>query len=118
MQEVYLFILTFLLVFGIYELFVVRKEKKGNSKKKPVEVRYLEARYQLDIKKLPYKQLLNVISFVSSFDIAIIVTIIVFAKSFLLELLLGICLTLPIILVSYHFVGKIYQKKGKRKNKK
>ena len=89
MQEFYLFLMTFVLVFLIYELFVVRKEKKGKSKKKPIEVRFLEARYHLDLKKTNYKQLLNIISLVSAFDIALIVTIIMFAKSFILELLLG-----------------------------
>lgn len=116
MQEFYLFLMTFVLVFLIYELFVVRKEKKGKSKKKPIEVRFLEARYHLDLKKTNYKQLLNIISLVSAFDIALIVTIIMFAKSFILELLLGATLIFPIILVSYHFVGAFYQKKGMKKD--
>ncbi len=116
MQEIYLFLMTFVFMFLIYEIFVVRKEKKGKSKKTPMEVRFLEARYHLDLKKINYKQLLNVVSFVSALDIALIVTVIALAKSFVLELVLGACLTLPLILVSYHFVGKFYQKKGMKEN--
>ena len=74
MKELILFGMTFVFVFLIYELFVVRKEKKGMSKKKPVEVRYLGARYKIDLKGKEYKRLLN------------------------------------------HLVGKIYQKKGKKKH--
>ncbi len=116
MKELILFGMTFVFVFLIYELFVVRKEKKGKSKKKPVEVRYLETRYKINLKGKEYKRLLNLVSVVSAFDIALVVTIIMVAKSFILELVLGAFLTLPIILVSYHLVGKIYQKKGKKKH--
>lgn len=116
MQELILFLMTFVFVFIIYELFVVRKEKKQDTNKKPVEIRYLEARYKLDMKKLNYKGLLNIVSLVSAFDIALIVTIIMIANSFVLELIFGCVLTLPIILVSYHIVGTIYQKKGMKKN--
>ena len=116
MEEVYLFLFSFLFLLVLYELFVVRKEKKRRSKKKPMEVRYLEARYHLDLSKINYRQLLNVISVVSAFDIALLVTIILLAPSFWLEILLGAILVLPVILISYHFVGKFYQKKGMKKD--
>ena len=116
MNEIFLFVLTFVFIFIIYELFVVRKLKKGRAKKKPIEVRYLEARYHLNLDKKSYKQLLNVVSLVSALDIALIVSIISMAKSFIIELLLGVCLIIPIILISYHFVGSYYTKKGMKKN--
>ncbi len=116
MHELILFGMTFLFIFLIYELFIVRKEKKGKSKKKPIEVRYLEARYKIVVKGTQYRRLLNIVSVVSAFDIALIVTLIMITKSFILELVLGACLTFPIILISYHIVGKYYQKKGMKKH--
>ena len=56
LNELILFILTFLLVFIIYELFLVRKAKKDKRRKKPVEVNYLIGKYNLNLDKLNYKR--------------------------------------------------------------
>lgn len=112
MTEVIVFLLTFIVVFLIYELILIRKYKKGNNDKRPVEVTYLLNRYNLDLQKVNYKKLLNIVSFVSSFDIAIVVTVMGLTDNFLLELLIGCFLTIIVILSSYSILGKIYQKKG------
>ena len=110
------FILTFLLVFIVYELFLVRKAKKDKRRKKPVEVSYLIGKYNLDLDKLNYKRLLNIISAVSAFDISLVVTIVSLLDSFYLQLLIGFVLIMLLILVSYDIVGRIYKKKGCCKN--
>ena len=112
MTEIVVFLLTFLVVLLIYELILVRKYKKGNSDKRPVEVTYLLNRYNLNLKKVNYKKLLNIVSLVSSFDIAVVVTVMGLTDNFLLEILIGCFLTIILILSSYSIVGKIYQKKG------
>ena len=119
MQEFVLFLITFLFVLLIYEIFIVRRTKKKKKKKEeyePVEVSYLVKKYKLDLKKVNYNRLLQVISFTSSLDIALIVSIILFIKNFILEILIGFICTLFIILVSYHIVYLIYKKKGMIKN--
>ena len=88
------------------------KCKKDKKRKKPIEVQYLVNCYNLDLKKVNYKRLLNIISLVSSLDIAIVVTIIGLTNNFLLEIIIGCFLTVILILASYYIVGKIYQKKG------
>ena len=89
--QIGLFILTFLFVFVIYELFLVRKAKKNKAKKKPVEVQYLVNRYHIDLKKVNYKKLLNVISFVSSLDIAIVVSHYFISRQYVFTTGTGIC---------------------------
>ena len=118
LDEVILFIMTFLLVFIIYELFLVRKSKKDKRRKKPVEVNYLIGKYNLDLDKLNYKRLLNIISAVSAFDISLVVTIVSLLDSFYLQLLIGFVLIMLLIIVSYDIVGRIYKKKGCCKNGK
>ena len=49
LDELILFIMTFLLIYIIYELFLVRKSKKDKRRKKPVEVNYLIGKYNLDL---------------------------------------------------------------------
>ena len=112
MTEIVVFLLTFLVVLLIYELILVRKCKKDKKIKKPIEVQYLVNCYNLDLKKVNYKKLLNIVSLVSSFDIAVVVTVMGLTDNFLLEILIGCFLTIILILSSYSIVGKIYKKKG------
>ncbi len=112
MEEFVLFMMTFLLLFLIYQLFIVRKAKRRNSAKKPMEVRYLESCYHLDLKLIDYKKLLLVISIVSSFDIALLVSIVMMIRHYILEILVAIIIVIPLVLFSYHFVGMYYVRKG------
>lgn len=116
MQELVLFIMTFVIVFIIYKVFIVKQNKRRNSKKRPVEVNYLIYKYNIDIKKVNYKNLLNVISLVSSFDISLIVSLVSLCNSFVLKLTIVIIGIIPLYLISYYFVGKYYVKKGCIKN--
>jgi hypothetical protein len=114
MQEFILFIMTFISVYIIYQLFVVlkyKRKKDNKNYKEPFEVLYLRRKYNLDMKKINFKTLLQVISLVSSFDIALIVSIISHIKNVYLQLLCGFVLILVFILLSYHVVYLIYKRK-------
>ena len=121
MHEAILFLMTFVLVLIIYEIFVVSKTKRlrnTNSKKfkDPVEIKYLVNRYKLDMKRVDYNQLLQIIAIVSSFDIALVVTLINLTDIFVLEILIGVISVFLIILLSYHLVFIFYKKKGMIRN--
>lgn len=120
MKEVVVFIVCFLIVLFFYEMiFVVpmkkyrtNKGKKKKEKKELAEIRYLVYKYKLDLKKVNYNQLLQIVALTSSLDITIIVTIISFIDSYLLSLLLCLVLVIPIIMISYWFVFRFYKKRG------
>lgn len=112
MQQIILFIMTYITVFLVYQFIILRKAKKRNSKKKPVEVNYLIYKYKIDLKKVNYKQLLMTISLVSSLDISILITVVLLSKSYILSLILILILIIPLIIFSYSFIGKYYIKKG------
>ena len=119
MREVILFVLSFVLLLIIYELFIVRRAKvrktrKGKEKKavEPMEVTYLVKRYHLDLEKINYSRLLHTVAIVSSFDIALTASIVLFIKNFYLELLVGFFCMIIIILISYHIVYLLYKKGG------
>ena len=111
-KELILFVISFIVVFLLYQIFVVRKAKSKKKPKEPFEVTYLVSKYKLDLEKVNYKTLLRLISIVSSFDIALVVSIIVLLKNYILEIIVGFIATLVIILFSYHLVYLIYKKKG------
>jgi len=117
MEELILFGLAFLTVFLIYEVVIFRLAKKILKRDVELsEVAYLEKRYKLDLKKVNYKRLRHVIAFTSSFDIALVVSIIMLFKSFALEIIVGFISLIILILVSYHIIYLIYKKKGMIKN--
>lgn len=114
-EELVLFLLCFFLVLLVYEIFIVRKAKKKKDKR-PMEVKYLITRYHLNMRKVDYPQLLQIVALVSSFDISFIVSVVLILDSYLWQILAALILVLPVILVSYHFVGMFYKKKGMTKD--
>ncbi len=124
MEELGLFILSFIFVLLIYQIFIIRpakkrknnkskgRKKKDDSSKELFEIKYLQARYKLDMKKINYNQLLQICAITSSFDISFIVYLIGIINNFILRVLGGFIFTLGIIMLSYHLVYLFYKKKG------
>ena len=108
----------------IYQIFIIipakkRKNNKSKGRKKKedtskelFEIKYLQARYKLDMKKINYNQLLQICAITSSFDISFIVYLIGIINNFILRVLGGFIFTLGIIMLSYHLVYLFYKKKG------
>ncbi len=123
MEEVVLFILTFILLFIIYQIvFIVPAKKsvnkKGKNKKELLEIRYMKAKYNLDFDKISYNQLLQLCAIISCLDMSIAVTIVSYIKSFLWEIVVGIVVVVILIYISYHMLYLFYKKKGMVKNGK
>ncbi len=123
MEELVLFILSFILVLIVYEIFIVtpakrRKSKRGRkSKDKEVlEVLYLVKRYRLDLEKVNYNQLLQIVAITSSLDISIICSLIMLFDNFIIRILVGGLSIVLVLLISYHIVYLFYKKKGMIKN--
>ena len=116
MQELVLFIMSFVAIFIAYELLIVNRAKKHEKKKKdnkePIEVKFLVTKYKFNLKKLDYHKLLHVCAFVSSFDMALIVTLSMLFENGLIQMLVVLLLVVPVILISYHIVYLVYKKKG------
>ena len=114
-EEIVLFVLCYLLVFIVYQTFIVSKAKKNadkEDKKYPIEVGFLIAKYHLDMEKVNYNQLLQIVALVSSLDISLIVSLVMIFDSYMYQFLAAVLLVIPIILISYYFVGLFYKKKG------
>ena len=117
MEEIILFILTFLFVFIFYQIFVVSKAKrlkKSNNKSdwEVMEISYLVKRYHIDLNKISYSQLLQIVAITSSFDISLVISIVFLLPNFFLEIVVGLISMVLLILISYHLVYLFYKKKG------
>ena len=115
MEELVLFGMCYVLVFILYQIFIVSKAKKNyekEDKKYPVEVKYLIGKYNLDMEKVKYNQLLQIIALVSSFDISLIVSAVMIFDNYVFQLIAAVAIVIPVLVASYHIVGIFYKKKG------
>ena len=121
MEEIVLFLMTYVFVFIIYQIFIIspaKKRKKNNVKsdKELFEIKYLVSKYKLDLDKISYNQLLQICALISSFDISIAVSVVALDNNFLVDMLFGFTRIFILIFISYHMVYLFYKKKGMIKN--
>ena len=128
MQELILFLMCYVLVLLLYELIVVRRAKryrdgklskrKMERYKEPSEILFLKNKFNLDVDKINYNQLLQIVALVSSFDISLVVSVMSIIDNFVLKLVVGFALIFISLYVSYYLVYLFYKKKGMIKNGK
>ena len=119
MEELLLFFMCFITIFILYEMFIIKPAKKRQKSKMKkdkdkeiLEIKYLTARYKLDMDKINYNQLLQICALTSSFDIALMVSIIGFISNFILMIIGCFGISFIVIMLSYHLVYLFYKKKG------
>lgn len=109
------FAVTFIIVYVIYYLLVMKKCKK-NRKLVPTEVSLILSFYKIDIKKIDTYQITKVVSIVTSFIISIIITVIgVFFDSTIILLIFGTLISIIVAIIFYRIIGRYYEKKSNEK---
>ena len=111
MEYILVFLVSFLLIYFMYYLVVVRRKKGLETFKTGKQVMFFKNAYKLDLEKLDYKKFANSLSLTNAFIIAFTVTIIEFVDGLLVKLLFGLIILFPMILICYYLLGKIYKKK-------
>jgi ABC-type maltose transport system permease subunit len=111
MNYLLLFVISFLIVYLVYYLIVVARKKGVEAFKTGKQVMFFKNAYKLDLEKLDYKKFANSLSLVNAFIIAFTVTIIELIDGFVFKLLVGFVILIPLILICYYVLGKIYKKK-------
>ncbi len=115
MNYVFNFLMMFVLINLFYFLFIIKKALK-DKKKKPVEIKYLINLYKLDINKLDYKKLLRLISLATSFIIALVLSLVSEQGNLVRQIILTVIIILPFMFITYHIIGKVYQKRMMKNN--
>lgn len=111
------FVIAYALVFILYWLIFVRKKTKYDPNKVPVEYYYLISVYKLNQKKINYKKFIYISAFINSFIIVFTYMIISrLLSKWIWQLLVGIVIIVLQIIICYGILGRIYQKKGMKKN--
>lgn len=113
MEEVIIYIITFLVIFLFYFLFVILRKKKLEKFKENMYVTYLVKMYKLDLNRIRVKDLVLSIALVNSFIVSTTVFILGFVNNLILKFILALVVLIPLQLLMYHIVGKIFQKRFK-----
>lgn len=115
MKELIIFLILFIIVYLFYFIFVISRKKILKKFPNGKELTFLKYKYNLDYSKINIKVLAHVIALSNAFILSITVTIISIFDNFLIQMLVGFLILIPLILIIYSIIGKIYSKKSRRK---
>ena len=105
------FIIAFLLIYLFYFLTVILQKKRYEKFKKSNQFMYFVNKYKLDTTKINIKEFIYIISFTNSLIIAIAFIMTFLVENIILQLLIGLIVLIPLILVSYSLIGKYLKRK-------
>ena len=112
MKYLLAFTISFLIVFLFYLVTVILQKKRYDQFKQSNQVLYFVKKYKIDIDKIDISKFVNLISLVNSFIIASAFTVTFLVENIFLQLLVGLVVLIPLLLLIYHIIGM------KLKNKK
>ena len=114
MKYIILFVIVFVIVFLLYLITVIENKRKLSKFSKTNQALLLINRYNLKIDKDNVKEFAVKIALANSLVVAVAITVIELVNNFLLKLLVGFLVMLPLILILYNMIGKSMQKEGKK----
>ena len=105
----------------VYTLIVVRKKRALNKMKSSKDILLLCNIGKIDIEKVEFKKLVNLLALVNSLIISLVATLVLILENFvsnfyvwiILSCVVTLILLLPFILIGYKLIGKIINKKGR-----
>lgn len=109
MNHVISFTISFLIIYLVYQILVVRRKKGIEKFKEGKQLEYFKKVFKLD--KINIKKFANSLAIANSFIMATTITIIEFIDNLILKMLVGFIVIIPIMLIVYKILGSIYKKK-------
>lgn len=111
MKEVIFSLISFFLIYFLYLILVVFREKNLKNFEKSTEVSFLVSRYHLQLKKINKRSLANIIALANSFVVASTIFIVSIVENLVLKIIVAMGVMIPLIFMIYYFIGTYYQKK-------
>lgn len=99
------FIISFLIVYLFYLLTVILQTKKYEKFKKSNQVLYFVKKYKIDINKINMKKFTNLLALSNSLIISIAFSATFLVDNFILQLLIGLIVLIPLIFIFYKLLG-------------
>ena len=114
MEDFLFSIVTFIFIYLMYLIFVILRKTSLEKFKNNVYVVFLSKKYNINIKKIDFKILANIIALTNSSIVSITVFIISYVPSntisyMIFKVLLAFVVLVPLQLLMYHIIGRMYQ---------
>jgi len=106
------FLIAMLLVLAYYKFIETKKIKKYTKKTIPVDLKLFIETQKVDVKKISYKKLMKLVSWINAIDIALIVVITNIVDTLILKFIISIPIIIIVLITSYKIAGFILKKKG------
>ena len=103
------FVIMFILVFLVYKLFY-RKKTDFSKLSQRDTLRDFVLKYDLDVRKLDYKKLLNTVILMNSFIIAFAGAIITRIENFMWSIIVCLAVVMILMYALFNIAGKYFQK--------
>ena len=115
-----IFLAFFIMVYCGYYGFIrrpfIRARKKQKEKKIPADISIMKNYFKIDFDKIGYNTALRLLNFVNAFLVALITTLIVGLKGYVIQMIVAALLVFPLILGSYSLVARILKRKERKIN--
>lgn len=111
MELIINFLVMFVIVYLFYLVLILVRKRNVAKYRNSNEIRFLEYKYKVDIDKIGIERLSKVLGFWNAIIISITVVAISLIKNFMLKMLVGFIMLLPLIFLVYYFIGKYYNRK-------
>lgn len=106
------FIVSFLIVYLFYLITVVLQKKKMEKFKTSNQIMFFVKRYKLDINKINMTKFTNLLGLSNAFIVSTAFMTTFLVDNFILQLLAGFLVLLPLMIIIYSLIGKYYVRKG------
>jgi hypothetical protein len=104
-------LITFIVIYLFYVIFVINKKKKLEKFKSSIYVNYLINVAHVNIKQINFKILAHIIALTNSFILSATLFIVSYVSNIILKMLLGFVILIPFQFLMYYIIGKMYQRK-------
>lgn len=116
MERLIVTLIVFIVIYLLYVFTVLMNQKKLKEFEKSGQGSFIIKKYDLELTKLDKKKFANMIALTNSLIISITFLITDFISNYIIKLLVGFVILIPLILLGYHFIGVYFKKKEVKKH--
>ncbi len=119
MEKLISFLLYFFIIYLLYLITVVLKKEKYEKFKKGKQVLFFIKKYNVDFKKVSFRNFLNVLSMINSFIMAttiMVVRMVItdgFMNNIIIKLSIAFVILMLLIIVCYSLYGRVLERRSK-----
>ena len=110
-------IITFIIIYLSYYIFIIRYQKKRKYRKLSSDALIFKEYYKIDIKKIGYMKFYRILDLINSLLLTFLTAVVYNIKSNTVKIIILIILMLPTIWCVYYFASKLFnylERKGEK----